>query len=44
MGGGHGHAALQRMLENPLEPVRDCADTFVDDVIIVSGDPSGSYD
>ena len=26
-----------------LEPVRDCADPFVDDVIIASGDPSMSY-
>ena len=32
------------MLENLLEPVRDCADPFVNDVIIASGDPSTSYD
>ena len=44
MGGINGNAAFQRMLENLLEPVRDCADPFVDDVIIVSGDPSMSYD
>ena len=29
---------------NLLEPVRDCADPFVDDVIIASGDPSMSYE
>ena len=29
--------------KNLLEPVRDCADPFVDDVIIASGDPSMSY-
>ena len=29
---------------NLLEPVRDCADPFADDVIIASGDPSMSYD
>ena len=40
----NGNAAFQRMLENLLEPVRDCADPFVDDVIIASGDPSMSYD
>ena len=27
-----------------VEPVRDCADPFVDDVIIASGDPSMSYE
>ena len=40
----NGNAAFQRMLENLLEPVRDCADPFVDDVIIASGDPSMSYE
>ena len=44
MGVTYGNAAFQRMLENLLEPVRDCADPFVDDVIIASGDPSMSYD
>ena len=44
MGVTNGNAALQRMLENLLEPVRDCADPFVDDVIIASRDPSMSYD
>ena len=32
MGVTNGNAAFQRMLENLLEPVRDCADPFVDDV------------
>ena len=38
MGVTNGNAVFQRMLENLLEPVRDCADLFVDDVIIASGD------
>ena len=44
MGVTNGNAAFQRMLENLLEPVRNCADPFVDDVIIASGDPSMSYE
>ena len=44
MGVTNGNAAFQRMLENLLEPVRDCADPFVDDVIITSRDPSMSYE
>ena len=44
MGVTNGNAAFQTMLENLLEPVRDCADPLVDDVIIASGDPSMSYD
>ena len=44
MGVTNGNAAFQRMLKNLLEPVRDCADLFVDDVIVASGDPSMSYD
>ena len=44
MGVTNGNAAFQRMLENLVEPVRDCAEPFVDDVIIASGDPSMSYD
>ena len=44
MGVSNGHAALQSMLETLLGPVRDCADPFVDDVIIVTGDPSMRYD
>ena len=31
-------------LRTCLRPVRDCADPFVDDVIIASGDPSMSYE
>ena len=44
MGVTNGNAAFQWMLENVLERVRDCADPFVDDVSIASGDPSMSYD
>ena len=44
MGVTNGNAAFQRMLENLLELVRDCADSFVDDVIIASRDPSMSYE
>ena len=43
MGVASGNAAFQRMLENLLEPVPDCADPFVGDVIIGSGDPSTSH-
>ena len=43
MGVTDGNAAFQRMLNNPLELVRDCADPFVDDVIIASGDTSMSH-
>ena len=43
MGVTNGNAAFQRMLENLLEPVPDCADIFVDEVIIASGNPSMSY-
>ena len=44
MGVTNGNAAFQRMLENLLEPVRDCADHLVDDVIIASKEPSMSYE
>ena len=44
MGVTNGKAALQRMWENLLQLVRDCADSSVDDVIIASGEPSMSYD
>ena len=44
MGVTNGNAAFQQMLENLLAPVRDCADPFVDNVIIASGDPSMSYE
>ena len=44
MGVTNGNAASKQMLENLLEPVRDCADPFVDDMTMASGDPSMSYD
>ena len=34
MGAKNGNAAFQRMMEDLLGPVRDCADLFVDDIII----------
>ena len=37
MGAKNGNAAFQRMMEDLLDPVRDCADPFVDDIIIGSG-------
>ena len=37
MGVKNGNAAFQRMMEDPLQPIRDCADLFVDDIIIGSG-------
>ena len=40
----NGNAVLQRMLENLLDRLRDCADAFIDDVIIAARDPSMSYD
>ena len=36
MGAKNGNAAFQRMMED-LQPVRDCAAPFVDDIIIASG-------
>ena len=36
MGAKNGNAAFQRMMEDLLGPVRDCADPFVDDIIIGS--------
>ena len=44
LGFTNGNAAFQRMLEDLLEPVPDCAGAFVDDVFIASWDPSISYD
>ena len=44
MGVTNGNVAFQRMLENLLEMVCDCADPFGDNVIIASGDASMSYD
>ena len=37
MGAKNGTAAFQRMMEDLLQPVRDRADPFVDDIIIGSG-------
>ena len=37
MGAKTGNAAFQRMMVHLLGPVRDCADPFVDDIIIGSG-------
>ena len=37
MGTRNGNAAFQRMMEDLLGPVRDCANPFVDDIIIGSG-------
>ena len=37
MGAKNGNAAFQRMMEDLLGPVRDCADPFVDDIITGSG-------
>ena len=37
MGAKNGNAAFQRMMEDLLGPVRDCADPFVDDIIIGKG-------
>ena len=36
-GAKNGNAAFQRKMEDLLRPVRDCADPFVDDIIIGSG-------
>ena len=37
MGAKNGNAAFQSMMKDLLQPVRDCADPFVDDIIIGSG-------
>ena len=37
MGAKNGNAAFQRMMEDLLGPVRDCAAPFLDDIIIGSG-------
>ena len=44
MGASNGKAALQRMMEDLLQPVSDCADPFVDDIIIGSGTEDMSDD
>ena len=43
MGVTNGSAAFQRMPDNQLEPVCDCADLFMDDVLIAWGDHRMSY-
>ena len=37
IGAKNGNAAFHRMMEDLLQPVRDCADPFVHDIIIGSG-------
>ena len=44
MGAKNGSAVLQRMMEHLLGSVRDCADPFVDDIIIGSGREDMSED
>ena len=44
MGAKNGNAVFQRMTEDLLGPVRDCADPFVDDIIIGSGTEEMSED
>ena len=44
MGAKNGNAAFQRMMEDLLGPMRDCADPFVDDIIIGSGTEDMSED
>ena len=44
MGAKNGNVVLQRMMEDLLGPVRDCADPFVDDIIIRSGTEDMSED
>ena len=44
MGVRNGHTTFQHKLENPLEPVCDCADTFVGSAITARRYPNTSYD
>ena len=44
MGAKNGNAVFQSMIEELLGPVRDCADPFVDDIIIESGTKDMSED
>ena len=44
MGAKNDNAAFQRMTEDLLGPFRDCADPFVDDIIIGSGKEDMSED
>ena len=37
MGAKNRNAAFQCLMRDLLQPVRDCADPFVDDIIIGSG-------
>ena len=43
MGANNENAAFQRMMEDLLQPVRDCADPSVDDIIIWSGTEDMTY-
>ena len=43
MGVTSGNAPFKRMLENLLDPMRDCGDPFVDDPTIASKDPRMCY-
>ena len=44
MGAKNGNAVFQRMMEDLLGPVRDCADPFVDNIIIGCGTEDTSED
>ena len=44
MGAKNGNAVFERMMEDLLGLVRDCADRFVDDIIIGSGEEDMSED
>ena len=44
MGATSGSAVFQRMTEDLLGPVRECADPFVDDIITGGGMPDMLYD
>ena len=44
MGAKKGNTALQRMMEDLLGPVRDCADPLIDDIIIRCGTEDTSED
>ena len=44
MGAKNGKAVFQRMMKDLLVPVRDCADPFVDDIILRSGTEDMSED
>ena len=44
MAAKNGNTVLQHMIEDLLDPVQDCADPFVDDIIIGSGTEEMSED